>query len=213
MHRDNWLFATFGLLLGFILGYVLHEVMAARQPPRLAVGANPQVEEMGTPTSQAAAGAPNAAPGGSPPMAEIQQLRAQVDKNPNDAEAVLRLANLNFDIKSWQRASELYQSYLKLQPATADVLTDLGVSMREQGQAKEALAQFDRAAAMSATHWQSRFNKVVVLGFDLQDYAGAERVLAELRTLQPTNPAIADLAAEIERRKTAAATAAPASPK
>lgn len=213
MQRDNWLFATFGLLLGFILGYVLHEVMAARQPPRLAVGSGPQVEEMGGAPAQAAAGAAAGTAAGGPPMAEIQQLREQVEKNPNDTDALLHLANLNFDIKNWQRASELYQRYLKLQPATADVLTDLGVSMREQGQAREALAQFDRAAAMSATHWQSRFNKVVVLGFDLQDYAGAERVLAELRVLQPANQAITDLAAEIERRKNAPPAAAPAAPK
>jgi Flp pilus assembly protein TadD len=208
--RDNWLFATFGLLLGFILGYVLHEVMAARQPPRLAVGASPQIEDMNGAPRPAQAGGPGAgAPAGGPPMAEIQELRAQVEKNPNDTEALLRLANMNFDIKNWQRASELYERYLKLQAPTSDVLTDFGVTLREQGQAKEALAQFERAATLSPTHWQSRFNKAVVLGLDLQDYAGADRELAQLRVLQPSNPAIGELAAEIERRKSAPPQAPP----
>lgn len=140
-------------------------------------------------------------------MAEIQRLREQVEKNPNDTDALLLLANLNFDIKSWQRAGELYQRYLKLKPDSPDVLTDLGVTLREQGQPREALVQFERAAAMSPTHWQSRFNKVVVLGLDLRDFAAADKVLAELRKLQPENASINELVAEIERRRNTPPTA------
>ena len=37
MTRDNLLYATIGILAGFISGYFTHEVMALRQPPPLAV--------------------------------------------------------------------------------------------------------------------------------------------------------------------------------
>ncbi|MEO8503249.1 MAG: tetratricopeptide repeat protein [Acidobacteriota bacterium] len=211
MNRDHLLSGAFGLLLGFIAGYVLHEVMAARQPPRLVVGQG--VAQLAPPSMAIGGDDPSgqSAPQGvgAPPMAEIQRLREQVEKNPDDTDALLLLANLNFDIKSWQRAGELYQRYLKLKPESPDVLTDLGVTLREQGHPREALVQFERAAAMSPTHWQSRFNKVVVLGLDLRDFAAADKVLAELRKLQPDNASINELVTEIERRRNTPA-AAPA---
>jgi len=224
VNRDNWLFAAFGLLFGFIAGYVLHEVMAARQPPRLVVGdvaasgANPHADGGfggGAADPAMGGGAAPTAPGGTggPPMAEIQRLRDAVEKNPNDADSMLQLANLNYDIKNWQRATELYERYLKLRPENADVLTDLGVTLREQGKAQDALKRFQRASQINPQHWQSRFNQAVVMGLDLQDFDGATRVLAELRTLQPDNPSINELATEIERRRSApAAPAAPPKP-
>jgi hypothetical protein len=54
-------------------------------------------------------------------------------------------------------------------------------------------------------HWQSKFNQVIVLAFDLKKYGEAESVLAELKRLQPTNPDVARLAAEVDRQKKAAA--------
>jgi len=136
-------------------------------------------------------------------MAEIQRLRAEVEKNPNDADALLQLANLNYDIKSWQRAADLYERFLVLRPENPDVLTDLGVTLRELGRTADALERFDRAAALAPTHWQSRFNQAVVLGLDMQDYARAEKVLAGLKSLQPDNASVSELAAEIARRKQA----------
>jgi hypothetical protein len=53
-------------------------------------------------------------------------------------------------------------------------------------------------------HWQSRYNKVIVLAFDLKDYAGAQKVLDDLQRLQPQNPSISELAAEVARRRSAA---------
>jgi tetratricopeptide (TPR) repeat protein len=146
---------------------------------------------------------PGAAQGG-PQMAEIQRLRDLVEKNPNDADAVLSLANLNFDIKNWARARELYERRLTLKPGDPDVMTDMGVCYRELGDFQQALGLFNQAQALAPDHWQSRYNKVVVLAFDLKDYDGAQKVLDELQRLQPGNPSIAELAAEVARRRSAA---------
>jgi tetratricopeptide (TPR) repeat protein len=137
-------------------------------------------------------------------MAEIQRLREHVEKNPDDVDALLALANLNFDIKNWQRALELYERRLALRPDEPDVITDMGVCYRELGQFQKALELFDRAERLAPDHWQSRYNKVVVLAFDLKDYAGAQKVLDELARLQPQNPSITELAAEVARRRNAA---------
>lgn len=194
------MFGGFGVLLGFIAGYVTHEMVAARQPPRLVAGGAPVAADPsgGGPT-------PSAGPGATPlPMAEIQRLREHVEQNPNDADAILLLANLNYDIKNWQRAAELYERFLKLRPESPDVLTDLGVTLRELGRFDDALAKFERAAELAPTHWQSRFNQAVVLGLDQGNFARAEKVLADLRVLQPDNASVSELASEIARRRDAA---------
>jgi hypothetical protein len=213
--RDNLLFATIGALAGFISGYFVHEVMTVRQPPPLAVlqaaqaaaaagvdgsGAAPAGAPMGAP-SGGQAGMP---PGGGPQMEEILRLREQVDKNPQDADAILALANLNYDISNWQRASELYGRYLALRPPHPDVLTDFGVALRGTGDFPGALARFEEAQRLQDGHWQSLYNQVVVLAFDMNDFGRARQVLTRLESLQPGNPEVARLAQEVTQRGGAA---------
>ncbi|HEX5758333.1 MAG TPA: tetratricopeptide repeat protein [Thermoanaerobaculia bacterium] len=209
MNKDNLLFIVAGLFLGFVAGYVTSEAITAlklqppRRPPGMALPGDspPSAEAGGGPAAAGpqAGGAPGGA--GAPPMEEIRRLRDHVAANPDDADAVMRLANLNFDIQNWARARELYEQYLKLRPDQPDVLSDLGVTYRELGDPRGAISLFDRAQRLAPDHWQSRFNEVVVLAFDLQDYAGAEAVIAELRRLQPGNQDVERLAAEVGRRK------------
>jgi tetratricopeptide (TPR) repeat protein len=213
MTRDNLLFGTIGVLAGFISGYFVHEVMAVRQPPPLAVLQAAQAAAMGNdPHAALEQGAPGAMPqqpsdgsaapaaAGGPPMADINRLKQEVEKNPNDADAILSLANLNYDIRNWARAKELYERYLKLRPAQPDVLTDLGVSLRGLGQFQDAMARFEEAQKLQAGHWQSLYNEVVVLAFDLKDMPRANAVLGKLRALQPDNPEVTRLADEVAKR-------------
>ena len=193
MNRDNALFLLVGLLAGFLAGYVAHEAMAGVQPARLAPGA-----------AAAAPHPPVAEDTGGPAMSEINRLREIVERNPEDREALRALANMNFDIGSWARAQELYERYLKLDPDNPDVLTDLGISIRSQGDFTRALELFRRAKQLQPDHWQSTFNEVVVLAFDLSDFASAERLLVELRRLAPGNPDVERLATEVQRLRDAA---------
>jgi tetratricopeptide (TPR) repeat protein len=216
LNKDNVLFATLGILLGFIAGFLLQEVMAARQPPRRQTGETAAVDRAAPSSVQLPADAPgpaaqapaDAAAGGAPgqpPMAAILQLKSYVEQHPDDADAVLKLANLNFDIRNWARARELYTHYLELHPNQPDTMTDLGITYRELKQYDRALELFDRVQKVAPDHWQSKFNQVIVLAFDLKKYGEAESVLAELKRLQPTNPDVARLAAEVDRQKKAAA--------
>ena len=217
MTRDNLLFITIGVLAGFISGYFTHEVMAVRQPPPLAVlqaaqaaaqgganldgaGAGAGAEGGVAPGDPRGTGGGPAGGAGGPAMADILRLREQVEKNPNDADAVLTLANLNYDIRNWARARELYERYLALKPAQPDILTDLGVSLRGLKRFPEAMARFEQAQQLQHGHWQSLYNEVVVLAFDLKDEAKAQQVLTRLRQLQPDNPEVAKLADEVARR-------------
>ncbi len=211
MSKDNLLYALFGVLLGFVSGFLMKEAMDLRQPPRrvpgvpLAGDAAPGGggAPAGMPQQGAGGGAAGPPGAGMPSMEEIEALRDHVAKNPEDADAVIRLAGLNFQIQNWPRARDLFTQYLKLRPEEPDVLSDLGVVYRELGDHQEALAHFDRAQELAPDHWQSRFNEVVVLAFDLQDYAAAEKVIEELKRLQPGNQDVQQLEAEVQRRKAA----------
>jgi tetratricopeptide (TPR) repeat protein len=210
INKDNMIFAVFGILIGFISGYLMHEVVAARQPPRLTPELRAQIGTSEDPAAAPAAapgpanaGMPQGAPAG-PSMEEVQELRAYVEKNPNDADAVLKLANLNFDISQFQRAQELYQQYLKMRPSNADVLTDLGISYRETKNFDQALEQFQKARKLAPDHWQSYYNEVVVLAFDLKRHDEANQLLQELQRMQPSNPDVARLAEAVTRQRNAA---------
>ncbi len=211
MTKDNLISVVLGVLLGFIAGYLTHEVMEARQPPRFASqapGAAPQGMPQGTfqpspdmpPGQQPPMGA---AAGGEAPMQEIQQLRERVAQNPNDADAVRQLADMNFDISNWQRAQELYAQYLALRPGDIDVLSDLGVVEQELGNYDEALRRFDQVQEQQPDHWQSMYNEVIVRALNKKDFDGAQETLQRLQQLQPDNPNVQRLAAEVQRQRNA----------
>ncbi len=122
MSRDNALFALLGLVVGFVAAYPVFEVVSTRQPaPRWAAG--------GGETAASAASVPQAAPtaggGTGPQMEEVRQLRERVERDPNDAEAVCRLAQMNLMVQDHQRARPLLEQCQRLVPADPDVLKAL----------------------------------------------------------------------------------------
>jgi len=218
VNRDNLLFATIGILVGFITGYLVHEVMATRQPPRLTPelraqivvpggeqggGGAPGSDAGAAPAANDGGGAGPAGPGGAP-MQAIQELRAYVEKNPNDADAVRKLADLNFEIRNWKRAQELYRHYLELKPGDPDVMTDLGISYRETQDFDKSLQLFQQVHQAAPDHWKSYFNEVVVLAFDLKKVDEAKVPLAKLQQMQPGNPDVVRLADAVAKQRTAA---------
>lgn len=218
MTKDNLISVVLGILLGFIAGYLSHEVMVARQPARFAgslgTTPSPAAPSPGMPQGpfQPSPDMPpgqqpqppmGAAPGGEAPMQEIQQLRERVAQNPEDADAVRQLGDMNFEISNWQRAQELYARYLELRPGDIDVLSDLGVVEQELGNFDEALSLFDQVQEQKPDHWQSMYNEVIVLAFKKKDFAAAQTALERLRQLQPENPNVQRLADEVQKQRNA----------
>jgi len=195
LNRNNALYLVIGLLAGFLGGYIGHESMSAVQPARL-----PPHGAAGATAPPLGGGAPPAT-GAAPAMAEITELTAALERDPNDTTALLRLANLNFDIQRWDRAGELYERYLALVPGDPNVLTDLGITYRARGEFQRALEMFREAQKGAPGHWQSSFNEAIVLGFDLGDEEAAQAVLSQLESRAPGNPEVARLAEELKRRR------------
>lgn len=59
---------------------------------------------------------------------EVESLQAMVERDPRNPDALLRLANLYYDIKIFARAVTMYDRYLTLQPKNSDARVDMGIS-------------------------------------------------------------------------------------
>jgi tetratricopeptide (TPR) repeat protein len=222
VNKDNLLFTLLGLVLGFVTGWLMFEKIALRQPPRLTqdqlaavMSGAPIPGPDSTPSAQGAApqGAmPGPAGPGQIDTSKLDEAQAKLQQHPEDPELILDVANESFDIASkagkapfvWQQARDHYLKYLSLKEPTPDVLSDLGVTYRELGQFDDALKTFQQAEKMAPEHWQSKYNQVIVLAFDLQQYDKAQTILDDLQKEHPDNQDIRQLAAAVAQRRSAA---------
>ena len=204
MNKDSLIAAVFGILLGFIAGYLMHEVMATRQPQRLVAGSqNTMPGAQSMPGGGATAPAQPDQSAQAQVMQEMQSLEQFLQQNPDNDEAIRRLADINFELQRWPLARDLYTRYLALKPGDPDVLSDLGVVYRGLGDPDKALAHFDEAQRLAPDHWRSLYNKIIVL-VDLRRFDEAQQVMTQLEKLQPNNPNVAQLAQELEKQRKAA---------
>lgn len=97
----------------------------------------------------------------------ILNLEAEVTKDPKNHQAWTRLGHLYYDSQRPQKAIGAYAQSLELMPGDANVLTDLGVMYRRSNQPQKAIESFNQAIASDSSHQPARFNKGIVLLFDL----------------------------------------------
>ena len=97
----------------------------------------------------------------------ILNLEAEVTANPDNYNAWTQLGHLYFDTNQVSKAIGAYTKSLELHSGNANLWTDLGVMYRRSGDPEKAIETFDKAMSMDATHAPSRFNKGIVLHFDL----------------------------------------------
>jgi cytochrome c-type biogenesis protein CcmH/NrfG len=116
---------------------------------------------------------------------QIMDLEQRVAANPQDVEAWTQLGHVYFDTDRPEQAIRAYSKSLELRPDNPDVLTDLGVMYRRAGRFQEAIASFDKASALGPRHEQSRFNKGIVLMYDLGDIPAAIAAWEDLLKVNP----------------------------
>ncbi len=138
-------------------------------------------------TSALPAGSPIASPAASanPPAEMFQAMEAEAARNPQNADAWVRLGNAYFDADHYQKAIEAYERSLAIQPHNPDVLTDLGVMYRRSQRPEKAVEMFSRAMAVDPRHEMSRINKGIVLLHDLKDEQGAITAWEGLLAINP----------------------------
>lgn len=117
---------------------------------------------------------------------QILKLEKEVASNPDKVEAWTQLGHVYFDTDQPAKAIRAYTRSLELVPDNPNNLTDLGVMYRRNGQPEKAVESFDKAIALDPNHTQSRFNKGVVLVYDLNDTSGAIKAWEDLVQINPS---------------------------
>lgn len=98
---------------------------------------------------------------------------------------------------SGPKARDTYLQYLESDPGNPAARSDLGVCHRQLGDFGKAIEELDRVLAAHPEHWQSLYNKIVILGFDLDKKAEARTLLPKLRQLS-SDEAVEKLAAALK---------------
>ncbi len=115
----------------------------------------------------------------------IFQLEQEVAAKPDNGPAWASLGNVYFDTNQYAKAINAYKKSLELNPKQAEVWTDLGVMYRRSKQPQEAIKAFDRAISLNPATEQARFNKGVVLIYDLNDKAAGLKAWEDLVAINP----------------------------
>lgn len=118
--------------------------------------------------------------------ARMFALEQQLKSNPNNVTGWMELGNLYFDSNKYQDAIRAYTQYLSINPNNANVLTDLGVMYRRAGNPTEAISSFDKAIEIDPKHEHARFNKGIVLYYDVGFQDEGAKVWQELNKMNPT---------------------------
>ena len=182
MTRDNVLFTVCGLLTGFIVGYFV------------ASGSHPPVPALSATASPAGAAADSApAPSAVELAARIKEIQNAIQRDPENVDLRVQLANTYYDASEWKSAAESYEKTLPKKGSDPNLLTDLGSCYRNLGSFDKALEMYGRAQAVQPSHSQSLLNTVLVYTFDLKDAARAQTAFDRLKKEHPEIPRLDDM--------------------
>lgn len=115
----------------------------------------------------------------------ILELEAELAAHPDNFTNWIQLGHLYYDADQPEKAITAYTKSLELHSGDANLLTDLGVMYRRTKQPEKAIEFFDQAITKEPAHLPSRFNKGIVLLYDLNNPQGAIAVWDELLAINP----------------------------
>jgi Flp pilus assembly protein TadD len=198
MKRDQWTFLGAGVVLGFVIGFVVAWGIGGSPAPTAAASLGAPAP-MGPP-------APAAPPAGdSSPDATMGEVRARlaslreaIDKNPTDAAALLELGSLYMQINRYDEARTYLERAVAASPSDVHALTHLGIALAESGDLPGARQRFERTVGLEPDYWQGWFY-VAVTCARIGDVDAARRAVARLETLQPDLPELAELKEKLAR--------------
>jgi tetratricopeptide (TPR) repeat protein len=191
MTKDNLIFGLAGMVLGVIVGVVLMNSSGQRQ-----VNSTPIQQEIVSSTNPATSGAApdqGQLPEGHPPVDEtalkqrVSEQQEILKKDPNNQEATITLANLNFDLKNYPEAIQWYQKALQRDASNINLMTDLGTSYMWMGEYDKAQELYNKSLSVDPKHLQALMNMGIVR-MSMGDRAGAAEMWEKVLTYYPNHP-------------------------
>lgn len=189
MTKENSLFLTIGVLLGFIVGFMfvntVNQRAAARMSTAAAVappdvdlpsGADGAANEGGARTSSIAVADPRAAQG---MQAAVQAQLQQARNSPNDFDAQFKAGELFYQIQRYDDAVEFWQKANKLRPDDYETVVKLGNANYDAGRYQEAERWYTSALLKKSDDVNVRTD--LGLSFYLRTPPDVDRAIKEFR--------------------------------
>lgn len=101
----------------------------------------------------------------------------------------LKVGNLYQQLGMLDEAIEEYRKALRLSPAFADILTQLGIALRDKGQHDEAIKEFSRAKEVNPNYIPARLHLGITY-YSRGFYNLAEEEWRQALTIDPANSAV-----------------------
>ncbi|HIE64958.1 MAG: tetratricopeptide repeat protein [Nitrospira sp.] len=146
--------------------------------------------------------APHAPPrGGTSFMEKLEGFKKKLDKDPKDVEALIFMANANFDIQRFEKAQVFYLRALEVDPDNPHIRTDLASTYRHMGDSDKAIVELDHVIQAHPNHEIALYNMGIILLNDKEDGAGAAKTWERLVQLNPHDPLSDELRKKISEIK------------
>jgi len=184
MSRDNLLFAIIGILLGFIGGFMSAGYMNQREASSRAAATTGQTSQNLPPNHPPLGGDQNADP--QQIFAQVQEAMKQAREQPNNFEAQLTAAKLEYQIQRFDQAIEYLLIANKLKPSDSDVLAMLAIANLDAGHF-EAAEKWYRAALLKKPNDVPLLDGLCAVLLSKGDAKGAEETINKLAKVDPTN--------------------------
>ena len=202
MTRDNLLFAIIGILLGFIAGFLLAGNISQREAAQRATPLSAQASQNLPPNHPPVAGdqQPGSGEGGQQMLASVQTAMKQARENPNDFDAQVTAAKLEYQIQRFDQAIEYLLAANKLKPDNTEVLAMLGEANMDAQHFDAAIKWYKAALAKNPKDITSLDGYCFVL-LQSGDAKNAEDALNKLEKADPTNQDVPQFRKKLEELK------------
>lgn len=101
----------------------------------------------------------------------------------------LRIGNMYYDLRLLDDAIDEYQKALRLSPNFSDIITQLGIALRDKGQYDEAIKVFNRAKTSNPRYIPARLHLGITY-YSQGFYGLAEEEWQEALVIDPNNSAV-----------------------
>lgn len=212
---------VFGLVAGLLMGFAMFKPGAFGLPgsggtavaaERNTAGMDPGARGTapgGAPAGSMSEGHPDVDAGSGAPMESVMQqigeLKAKVEKNPRDFEALTELGGMYLQVSMFDKAASYYERAVAANPHSAEALSALAVCYVNMGRPADALARCQEALRHDETFWPAAVYAVAA-AIDLGDAQSAEANLATLRKLNPGFEHLKEFESRVAQMKSGAAT-------
>jgi tetratricopeptide (TPR) repeat protein len=185
MTRDNLLFAIIGILVGFIIGFLLANSILTREA---ALRAGPLSAQQGQnlPPNHPPVGGGDQSGDPQQTFAQVQEAMKQAREKPNNFDAQLTAAKLEYQIQRFDQAIEYLLVANKLKPNDFNVLGMLGVANMDGGHF-DAAEKWYRAALLKKPDDIPVLDGLCAVLLSKGDAKGAEEMINRLAKIDPTN--------------------------